>query len=66
MDWKFKENIPPQGSSGGFWYDITIGGYINLRDVIEDKKQLKEVLHSIELLQNLENVLKARGIVVTL
>ena len=28
INWKFKENAELQGSTDGFWYDITDGGYI--------------------------------------
>ena len=50
--WKFKKDVEPQGSSDGFWYDLTNGGYINPADLLADKKQLKEVLEAIALLKS--------------
>jgi hypothetical protein len=57
MDWKFKENALSQGSSDGFWYDITCGGYIKLTELMEDKEQIKKLEEAIELVESFEQAL---------
>jgi hypothetical protein len=54
MKWKFKKGAKPQGSSDGFWYDLTLGGYINLFEVLEDEAQIKLVAEAVMLLYSLE------------
>lgn len=54
MDWKFKKDAEPQGSSDGFWYDLAYGGYIDLEAVLKDKKQIKAVRDAVELLMSLQ------------
>jgi len=60
--WKFKDDAEPQGSSDGFWYDLTLGGYINLEDVLEDKEQLKAAEDAIQLLSSLEDAMMENGV----
>lgn len=57
MKWKFKKNAKPQGSSDGFWYDLTKGGYINLSKLIADKEQLATAQNAVEVLKSLEEAL---------
>ena len=53
---ELKENLEDMGSSDGFWYDLTKGGYFEPEDVILDEKQLQQVKNAIKLLQKLEDV----------
>lgn len=57
IKWKLKEDATPQGSSDGFWYDLTDGGYIRPDELIDDKDQLKKVLEAIQMLRSLEEAL---------
>jgi hypothetical protein len=57
MNWKFKNAAKPQGSSNGFWYDITEGGYIKPEDVLENAAQVKAVKDAIALLIDFENAI---------
>ena len=54
MDWKFKKNAEPQGSSSGFWYDITSGGYIRPEELIEDAGQLEKLKAALRLVRDFE------------
>ena len=56
-EWKFKEGAEPQGSSDGFWYDISAGGYIDPAKVLDDETQLTAVLSSISTLMDFEEAL---------
>jgi len=57
MNWKFKKDAEKQGSSDGFWYDITHGGYIKPEEVLADKKQLEQLEEALELVLSFENAL---------
>lgn len=55
---KFKFKITePVGTSNGFWYDLTDGGYINPEEILEDPKQIERVNKAIMLLQRFEKEL---------
>lgn len=58
MEWKFKKNAEPQGSSDGFWYDITWGGYIKPEELLEDPTQLKQLQEAIKLVKSFEKALQ--------
>lgn len=62
MNWKFKENAKLQGSSDGFWYDITMGGYIKPEEVLEDKEQLQQLFDTLDLVENFERALESKGL----
>lgn len=62
MNWKFKKDVPPQGSSDGFWYDITDGGYIKPEEILDDQVQLDTVNEAIKVLKSFEMALEAEGI----
>jgi len=62
MDWKFKKDIPPQGSSDGFWYDITDGGYIRPKEILGDEEQLKILNEALRIVSNFEWTIKSKGI----
>lgn len=56
MNWKFKEDAEPQGSSNGFWYDIN-NGYIDLEKILVSPEQLKAANEAIDLIVNLEEAM---------
>ena len=58
INWKFKKDAEPQGSSDGFWYDLTSGGYINPGAVLEDEEQLKKLNEALEIVESFESALK--------
>ena len=53
VNWKFKEGAKPQGSSDGFWYDIT-NGYIEPELLLANAEQLKQLNAAIELVRSFE------------
>ncbi len=58
IGWALYVDATPQGSSDGFWYDLTDGGYINLDELIKDPIQLNKANNAVNLLLSLENALK--------
>jgi lipid-A-disaccharide synthase-like uncharacterized protein len=63
IQWKFKKDAEPQGGSDGFWYDLTMGGYIKLEHVLADKDQLKAATDAVALLSSLENAMIANELI---
>lgn len=63
MDWEFKSDIPDQGTSNGFWYDITDGGYITASEILSNKYQIKSVNDAINLLHNFKDSLMEAEII---
>lgn len=63
MDWKFKDNAEPQGGSDGFWYDITMGGYITPEDLLADEDQLKALKDAIKLVRDFELALESTALI---
>jgi len=57
INWKFKENIEPVGTSNDFWYDLTLGGYIIPEKILADKNQIKIINETIKILQSFEEAL---------
>ena len=62
MKWKFKENAEPQGSSDGFWYDLTSGGYISPEEILSDKEQLEKLTDAIDVVLSFESALDEKGL----
>ena len=58
MKWKFKKNVKPVGSSNGFWYDITMGGYILPERLLDDPQQLEKLEEAIGIVEDFEKTLK--------
>ena len=58
MNWKFKEDAQPQGSSDGFWYDITCGGYVRPEEVLEDSSQVDAITAALDLLESFHDALR--------
>ena len=56
--WKFKKDATPQGSSDGFWYDLTAGGKIKLEKLLADEQQLKIAKDAIRIAASLEEALE--------
>lgn len=57
MDWKFKEDVEPQGSSNGFWYDIC-NGYIEPEKLLADNTQLISLNVALKLVESFERALE--------
>jgi hypothetical protein len=57
-EWIFKDGAKPQGSSDGFWYDLTLGGYLKPERVLSDPKQLAVVNDAIATLRSFELALE--------
>jgi hypothetical protein len=51
INWKFKEGAELQGSSNGFWYDITTGGYIKPSSVLEEQGQINKIEELFDMLK---------------
>jgi hypothetical protein len=58
VEWKLKKDAEPTGSSDGFWYDITDGGYIDLNNLLDDDDQIKKANDAIDLLCDLRDCLE--------
>ena len=58
MNWKFKKEPEKQGSSSGFWYDLTDGGYIKPEEILEDAEQLEKLEDAIEIVRSFEVALE--------
>jgi hypothetical protein len=63
VGWKFKEDAEAQGSSAGFWYDVTDGGYINPAEVLADEDQIAKVNAAVKTLKSFEQALEANGLI---
>lgn len=50
------EPIESIGSSNGFWYDITDGGYVHVSDLIADPKQIAKIEEALETILELQSV----------
>ena len=61
--WKFKKNAKPQGSSDGFWYDIT-GGYIKPEKILADKTQIEQIESAIELLKSFREAMEEENLII--
>ncbi|KKL65572.1 hypothetical protein LCGC14_2153650 [marine sediment metagenome] len=62
IDWKFKADAKPQGSSDGFWYDLVMGGYIKPEEVLADEEQYQMVADATETLKSFETALQDEGL----
>ena len=61
--WKFKDDVKPQGSSDGFWYNIA-NGYINVEEVLASEDQMDRVFKALETLQSFEEAMKNEGLII--
>lgn len=64
MNWKFKKNVEPQGSSDGFWYDITDGGYITPEELLDDPMQLSQLQEAVKLVKSFEDAMEEAELVI--
>ena len=60
--WKFKDNAEPQGTSDDFWYNLTLGGYINPARVLSNKEQLDKLVDAIETVTSFEIAMDQAGL----
>jgi len=44
------------GSSDGFWYDLTQGGYFKPEQVLADQKDIDRVNEALKVLEDLEEI----------
>jgi hypothetical protein len=51
VEWKFKKDLEPCGS-GDTWYDLTDGGYIEPKDILQDKDQLEILQNAIHTVRS--------------
>lgn len=54
---KYLDN-EPVGTSNGFWYDLTDGGYIIPAEILIDKNRVKELNDAIKLLSDWKDELE--------
>ena len=64
MDWKLIETAEQQGSSDGFWYDLTDGGYITLDKLLADPGQIKAANDAVDLLESLKAALEKADLLI--
>ena len=62
MIFEFKKDAEIQGSSNGFWYDITGGGYIKPEEVLNNKEQINKLKEAIHLIRQFEVSLEQNGL----
>ena len=62
INWNFKKKAVAQGSSNGFWYDITDGGYVRPEEVLADPEQVTQIRGAIALLRSFETALESNGL----
>jgi hypothetical protein len=58
IEWKFKKDTEPQGSSDGFYYDIVYGGYIKPEELLDDEKQIVIFSEALEIVHSFEEALQ--------
>lgn len=61
-DWDFSKDAKPQGSSDGFWYDLTDGGYIDIKAVLKHEDQIKKLQDAIDVVHSFEIALEREGL----
>ena len=54
MEWKFKEGAEATNGSDGFWYELTVGGYIKPENFLSDSEQLSQLRDAIKLVRSFE------------
>lgn len=54
MKFKFKKKLGPVYNEE-FWYDLTDGGYIKPKDLLEDQKQIDKLQQAIDLVKDFED-----------
>lgn len=61
---KYQEGIREEGvgSSNGFWYDLTDGGYIKPEEILRDKNRVEEIKAAIQLLEDWRDELNEDGV----
>lgn len=61
---KYQEGIVEEGvgTSNGFWYDLTDGGYIKPEEILTDENRVKELNDAIQLLEDWRSELEEDGV----
>jgi hypothetical protein len=57
-----KEQIYNTADLEGFWYALSVGGYINPEDILEDEKDIERVNEAIGVLLELEGIVDNLGV----
>ncbi|MFH1318485.1 MAG: hypothetical protein ABIH71_05670 [Candidatus Omnitrophota bacterium] len=55
---KIKEGC--EASTGDFWYDLTIGGYLNPEEICESPEDAQKVIEAIEVIRDLKALVNIR------
>lgn len=56
-----KQNIVSKIDNEGFWYSLTIGGYLYPEDVLENQEDIDKVNKAIEILTEFEDICPKEG-----
>jgi len=62
-EWHFKDNAEPQGSSDGFWYDVTETGRIKFAEVLSQPEQVAKIKAAIEVVASFERAMMGAGLI---
>ena len=57
---KFKKDASV--STNDFWYDLTDGGYINPRDLLEDEADIEKINEAIAIVEDFRNEMEEKEI----
>ncbi len=57
---KFKKDASV--STNDFWYDLTDGGYINPRDLLEDEADIEKINDAIAIVEDFRNEMEEKEI----
>ena len=60
-EWELFEDAEPQGSSDGFWYDLT-KGYIDLEKLIKNPDHLEKAKNAVKTLESLQKALEQKAL----
>jgi hypothetical protein len=63
IQWNFKSDAEPQGSSDGFWYDLVYGRYIDPGMILSDPNQLKVLEDAIKVVTSFEQAMGVAGLI---
>lgn len=50
---KIKKNC--KASTSDFWYDLTLGGYLKLEKICEDKQDIKRINEAIAIIKEFQD-----------
>lgn len=64
IEWELDKDAEPQGSSNGFWYDLTMGGYVDPKKVLTNASQLEELERAIKTVRSFEEAMEANELLI--